>query len=500
MLSAFVNCFKIPELRDKILFTLLMLFIARVGANIPLPGIDPTVLQSFFEDQSRQGGGGLLGLYNMFTGGALLRGAVFALGIMPYISAAIIFQLLGAVVPSLARLQQEGEVGRQKITQYTRYATLAICLVQSVLLILTLENPQQMFPEFNVAVYGPIIMTSDLWFLITSVFFLTAGTMLLMWIGEQITQRGIGNGISILITIGILADLPAAVTLTYQLFTAPVGEQARLGLMEGVLMLIFLFAVIAGVVMVTQAVRKIPVQYAKRMVGRKMSQGGSNFLPLKVNYSGVMPIIFATAILMFFSTIFSQLGAATQQNWLRDFGFLFTQGRASYYIIEGLLIFIFCYFWVSIMFKPVQIADDLKKYNGYVPGVRPGEKTAQYLDFVMTRLTLFGAFFLVLIAIIPAIVYNLTGVPFQAAQFFGGTGLLIIVGVLLDFLRQIETHLLQKHYDGFLKKGRIKGRSQSRTKQVLDTSGLKEGTTLWRWLAMMFASGLIAWALHTFAV
>jgi preprotein translocase subunit SecY len=497
MLSAFVNCFKIPELRDKIIFTLLMLFIARVGANIPLPGINPLPLQEFFDAQSRSGGGSLLGLYNMFTGGALLRGAIFALGIMPYISASIVFQLLTAVVPTLSRLQQEGEIGRQKITQYTRYATLVICLVQSVLLILTLENPQRLFPEYDVSRYGDIIMMGHGWFMVTSVIFLTSGTMLLMWLGEQITARGIGNGISILITVGILADLPAAITLTYQLFTAPVGETAQLGLGEGILMLVFLFLVIAGVVMVTQATRKIPVQYAKRVVGRKVFGGQSSYLPLKVNYSGVMPIIFASAIMMFFTTMLSQLGGVLQANWLRDSGFLFQQGEWTYYLIFGTLIFAFSYFWVSVMFKPVQIADDLKKYGGYVPGVRPGEPTARYLDYTMTRLTLAGAGFLTLIAVLPDGVLFSTGVPYQAAQFFGGTGLLIIVGVLLDFLRQIETYLLQRHYDGFLKKGRIKSRSQ-RTKQLVDTSGLEQGKTLWRWLIVMFVAGLVAWGLNLY--
>lgn len=496
MISAFVNCFKIPELRDKIFFTLFLLFIARVGANIPLPGIDPMPLQQFFDDQSRSGGGSLLGLYNMFTGGALLRGAICALGIMPYISASIIFQLLTAVVPTLSRLQQEGEVGRQKITQYTRYATIVICLVQAVLLILTLENPQRLFPDYDVTRYGDIILLSHTWFMITSVVFLTTGTVLLMWIGEQITAKGIGNGLSILITIGILADLPAAVVLTYQLFTAPVGETAQLGLGEGLLMLMFLFLVIAGVVMVTQAVRKIPVQYAKRVVGRKVFGGQSSYLPLKVNYSGVMPIIFASAILMFFTTMFGQLGGVTDQGWLRDAGLLFQQGKFSYYLIFGTLIFGFSYFWVSVMFKPVQIADDLKKYGGYVPGVRPGEPTSRYLDFIMTRLTLAGGIFLVVIAVIPDGVLFATGVPYQTAQFFGGTGLLIIVGVLLDFLRQIETYLLQRHYDGFLKKGRIKGRSQGRTKQLVDTVGLSQGKKLWRWLVVMLVSGLVAWILN----
>lgn len=495
MISAFFNCFKIPELRDKIFFTLFLLFIARVGANIPLPGLDPTPLQEFFEAQSKSGGGSLLGLYNMFTGGALLRGAIFALGIMPYISASIVFQLLTAVIPSLARLQQEGEVGRQKLSQYTRYATLLICVVQSILLVLTLQNPANLFgADFT----GDIILVDKVWFLITSVIFLTSGTMLLMWIGEQITSRGIGNGISILITVGIIADLPAAVALTYQLFTAPVGQTAQLGIAQGILMLLFLFLVIAAVVMMTQGVRKIPVQYAKRVVGRKVFGGQSSYLPLKINYSGVMPIIFASAIMMFFMTIFGQLGAAIGADWLRDSSAYFQNGEVSYYVIFGVLIFAFSYFWVSVMFKPVQIADDLKKYGGYVPGVRPGEPTARYLDFTMTRLTLAGASFLTLIAILPDGVLFSTGVPYQAAQFFGGTGLLIIVGVLLDFLRQVETYLLQRHYDGFLKKGRIRGRSQGRTRQLVDTVGIEQGKKLWRWLIVMFASGLLAWVLRIY--
>ena len=250
--------------------------------------------------------------------------------------------------------------------------------------------------------------------------------------------------------------------------------------------------------MVTQATRKIPVQYAKRVVGRKVFGGQSSYLPLKVNYSGVMPIIFASAIMMFFTTILSQLGAALQANWLRDSGFFFQQGQLSYYIIFGLLIFAFSYFWVSVMFKPVQIADDLKKYGGYVPGVRPGEPTARYLDFTMTRLTLAGAGFLTMIAILPDGVLFSTGVPYQAAQFFGGTGLLIIVGVLLDFLRQIETYLLQRHYDGFLKKGRIKGRSQGRTRHLVDTVGLEQGKALWRWVIIMFVAGMLAWGLNLY--
>lgn len=503
MLSAFVNTFKIAELREKIFFTLTLLFIARVGANIPLPGIDPAPLQAFFEDQSKNAGGSILGLYNMFTGGALLKGAVFALGIMPYISASIIFQLLGAAVPSLARLQQEGEIGRQKISQYTRYATVLIAAVQSVLLVATLQSPAKVFPGYSVEMYGTIILASPMFFNITSVIFLTAGTVLLMWIGEQITNRGIGNGISILITIGILADLPGAITLTYGLFVAPVGETAMLRPEMAIVMLAFLFAVIAGVVMVVQGVRKIPVQYAKRVVGRKVFGGQSSFLPLKVNYAGVMPIIFGSAIMMFFVSIFGlagrNLGVDTWYGSVLDtIGGWFSAEGMSYYVIFSLLIIVFSFFWVSVMFKPVQISDDLKKYNGYIPGVRPGEPTAKYLDYTMTRLTVAGAAFLVLIAVLPNIVYGTIGVPYIAAQFFGGTGLLIIVGVLLDFLRQVETYLLQRHYDGFLKKGRIKGRSQGRTRNLVDSAAIAGTAPAWRALAVMFVSGMIAWGLNAY--
>jgi len=501
MLSAFFNSFKIPELRDKIFVTLFLLFIARVGANIPLPGLDPTPLQDFFESQSKSGAGGMLALANMFTGGALAKGALFALGIMPYISASIIFQLLGAAVPSLARLQQEGEVGRQKIAQYTRYATVVICLIQASMIVGTLLNPGKVFQGYDIARFGEIIHADPTWFSITSVLFLTGGCLLLMWIGEQITNRGIGNGISILITIGILADLPNALSLTAALFIPDPVDGAILRPEMAVVMILFLILVVAGVIMIVQAVRRIPVQHAKRVVGRKVFGGQSSFLPLKVNYSGVMPIIFGSAILMFFMTIFPGLGSLLgPDTWygraISHFGNLFSPDTWTYYFFFGLLIFVFSYFWVSMMFKPVQIADDLKRHGGYIPGVRPGDPTARYLDFIMTRLTLAGAVFLVVIAVLPNIVSSSLGIPFQAAQFFGGTGLLIIVGVLLDFLRQIETHLLQRHYDGFLKKGRIKSRSQSRTKTLVDTSGLAETRPAWFWLSLMLASGLIAFGLR----
>jgi preprotein translocase subunit SecY len=502
MLSAFTNSLKIPVLRQKIFFTLALLFIARVGANIPLPGINTGPIQDFMADQA-SAGGGLVGFYNMFTGGALLNGAVFALGIMPYISASIIMQLVGAVFPVIARLQQEGDVGRQKINQYTRYLTLAICVVQGLLLLVALStNPGSLIGQgFSPAEYGNIVISGQLQFLITGTIFLTAGTMIMVWLGEQITEKGIGNGISLLITISIISGLPGAVASAYQMFVAPVGsEGASLGLPEGVLMLALLFAVTAGLVAITQAQRKIPVQYAKRVVGRKVYGGQSSFLPLKVNYAGVMPVIFASAILMFPAQILSYLGTATGMRFFNDFADSIAHGRPAYYLVFGLLILVFSYFWVSMMFKPVQIADDLKKNGGYIPGVRPGDPTAKFLDHIMTRLTLAGAISLTVIALFPDVLLYAYNVPFNVAVFFGGTGMLITVGVLLDTMRQIETYLLQRHYDGFLKKGKIRGRSAARNKQLVDSSGLQDFWSAWRPLLyialVLFILGIASWVLN----
>ena len=428
MLSAFTNCLKIPDLRARIFYVLALLFIARVGANIPLPGLDSGPLQDYFEATTASGGGSIVGLYNMFTGGALLKGAVCALGVMPYISASIIFQLMTAVVPSLSRLQQEGDVGRQKLTQYTRYATLGLCLVQGIMLIGALTNPGKIFPGYELSVYGPIVISGKLSFFIHSTVILAAGTMLLMWLGEQITKSGLGNGISILITVGILSDLPGAAAATYRMFFAPIGVD-RLEAHEGVLMLGLLFAVTAGIVAVTQAQRKIPVQYAKRVVGRKVFGGQSSFIPLKVNYSGVMPVIFASAILMFPQQILSQLGAVLDLQFLSDFSAIFVRGTVTYYAVFGTMILFFSYFWVSVMFKPIQMAEDLKKSGGYIPGIRPGEPTARFLDFTMTRLTLAGAIFLTAVAIFPDVLLYSLDVPMRIAIFFGGTGMLITVGV-----------------------------------------------------------------------
>lgn len=488
---------KIPEVRSRILYTLSLLFIARVGAHIPLPGLDPKPLLQFFQDQTAGGGGALVGLYNMFTGGALLKGAVCALGIMPYISASIIFQLMTAVVPMLSRLQQEGDVGRQKLTQYTRYLTVAICLIQGVLLILALENPGRLFSGYDIATYGNIVLVGRFWFLIQSTIFLTAGTLLMMWLGEQITQRGIGNGVSLLITVGILSDIPGAAAATYQLFFAPVGV-ARLGVIEGLMMVVLFLVVTMVIIAVTQAQRKIPVQYAKRVVGQKIYGGQSSFLPLKVNYSGVMPVIFASAILLFPQQILSQIGAAFDVKFLLEVSNMLVHGHWFFYVCTAMLILFFSYFWVSVMFKPIQVADDLKKYGGYIPGVRPGEPTARFLDFVMTRLTLAGAVFLTVIAVFPDIILFWAKVPSRIAYFFGGTGMLITVGVILDTMRQIETFLLQRHYDGFLKKGRLRGRTTS-AQMVLGEAASDQ--TVLKLVAVMGAIllvGLGAWAVRYF--
>lgn len=499
MFSAFTNSMKIPELRSRILYTLGLLFVARVGAHIPLPGIDPKPLQHFFADQTAAGSGALVGLYNMFTGGALVKGAVCALGIMPYISASIIFQLMTAVVPALSRLQQEGDVGRQKLTQYTRYATVLICLIQGVLLIMALENPARLFPGYDVNTYGQIVVVSKFWFMVQSTVIMTAGTMLLMWLGEQITQRGIGNGVSLLITVGILADIPGAAVATYQLFFAPVGV-AKLGAIEGVMMLALFLTVTMGIIAVTQGQRKIPVQYAKRVVGQKVYGGQSSFLPLKVNYSGVMPVIFASAILMFPQQIMSWAGAAYNIKFLVEFSNNLVHGHPIFYVGMTLLILFFSYFWVSVMFKPIQIADDLKKYGGYIPGVRPGEPTASFLDFIMTRLTLAGAIFLTIIAIIPDVLLFELQVPSRVAYFFGGTGMLITVGVILDTMRQIETFLLQRHYDGFLKKGRIRGRSTSASVALGEAASDKAVMQITAFMVVMLLVGLAAWAIRHWAL
>jgi preprotein translocase subunit SecY len=447
MFSAFLNCWKIPELRRRILFTLGMVAIARLGANIPCPGVDPTELNQYMERVQQNVGGSIIGLANMLTGGALQQCAVFALGVMPYISASIIMMLMTALIPSLERLKQEGETGRAKIIQYSRYMTVGLCILQGWLAAKAFEHPGQLFPGFS----GILVANPGAGFEILTMVTITSGTILLMWIGEQITERGIGNGMSIIITVGIVDRLPRAILFTWRMF---VGPESKFNILHAILLLLMAVAVTAAVIAVTESQRKIPVQYAKRMVGRKMLGGGQTFMPLKINYSGVMPIIFAQAILLFPAKLFSMLQMPLFQNMSRRL----IEGESLYLLVYGLMILFFSYFWVATQFNPLQIADDLKKYGGYVPGIRPGRPTAEYLDHVMTRITLAGSVFLMIVAVIPYILSHNMGLPYLTASFFGGTSLLITVGVMLDTMRQVESHLVMRHYDGFLRKGRLRGR------------------------------------------
>jgi preprotein translocase subunit SecY len=447
MLSAFTNSFKIPELRQRILFTVGLIFICRLLARIPTPGVDAVALREFISQLQNTAGGSFLGLFDLFSGGALQYCAVGALGIMPYISASIIIQLLTAVVPQLERLAREGESGRAKITQYTRYLTVILCIVQGYAMAATLENPAAL------GIRQPIVMIPGWGFKILTIITMTTGTMLMMWLGEQMTERGIGNGISLIITINIISRLPNAVHATINMFR-PVDGVAPFSIFHLIGLLLMIFLVIAGVIAVTQAQRKIPVQYAKRVVGRKVYGGASTYMPLRVNYSGVMPIIFAQAILMFPSKMLGMI----PHSFFKTIAAYLNYGTPLYNSLYALMILFFSYFWVATQFNPVQIADDLKKAGGYVPGIRPGRPTAEFLDRTMTRITLAGAIFLTVIAVIPSVMAQQFRIPWIVASFFGGTSMLIMVGVMLDTMRQVESHLLMRHYDGFLKKGKLRSR------------------------------------------
>jgi len=449
MFKTFANCFKIPELRQRILFTLGLVFICRLLALVPTPGVNAAALQRVMDAIREQFGGGLMGMINMFSGGALGRSAVGALGIMPYISASIIIQLMTAVIPQLERLAREGDSGRAKITQYTRYLTLAICLVQGFLLALTLERGFGEIPGGD-QIVSPAM--AGWGFRLLTVLTVTTGTMLMMWLGEQITDRGIGNGISLVITINIISDLPAAIGQAVGLFM-PVAGQATHGPFELTGLIAMVFLVTAATVLLTEGVRRIPIHTTRRVVGKKVYGGQNTYMPLRVNYSGVMPIIFASAIIIFPAALLMRIPAT------RGIGAMLQGGQPLYLLLFGLMILFFSYFWVATQFNPLQIADDLKKSGGYVPGVRPGRPTADFLDNTMTRLTLAGALFLTAIAVLPDLLALYFRVPVMVSRFLGGTSLLIMVGVVLDTVRQIESHLVMHHYDGFLERGsRIRGR------------------------------------------
>ncbi len=456
--NTFSNCFKIPELKSRILFTLMVLAICRLEAVVRIPGLDGATLSAFFESKANTASGSsMLGMYSLFTGGALEHCAVGALGIMPYISATIIIQLLTAVIPTLSKLARE-EGGRTKIIQYGRYLTVLLCLGQGLVMAIGWENPGKLFQGWSA---GRLVLYSDshIWFYrLQTLLMLTTGTLLLMWLGEQITDRGIGNGVSLVITIGILARLPQAGVALYDMFFGGGGFEAKFNLGHGIALLLLLAGVIAGVIAITQAQRKVPVQYAQRAVGRKVYSGGTSFMPLRVNYSGVMPIIFAQAILMFPQKIFQMLGQSFDVKFFMEIARALNEGAILYMTIYALMILFFSYFWVATQFNELQIADDLKKNGGYIPGVRPGQATSDYLHNAMSRITLAGAIFLTIIALIPIWLAREMNIPYAVATFFGGTSMLILVGVLLDTMRQMETHLLMRHYDGFMKKGRLRGR------------------------------------------
>ena len=434
LIQTIKNIFKIEDLRARLIYTFSIILLYRLGKYISLPGIDPSQLAGLKSQTSS----GIMGLLDMFSGGAFSQASIFALGIMPYISASIVVQLLGIVFPYFQKLQKEGESGRRKMNQYTRYLTVAILVLQA--------------PTYLVNLHAQLPATafiiSGTFFTISSVIILTAGTMFVMWLGERITDKGIGNGISLIIMIGIIARLPANF-----IFEAGARMNGAGGAVAIIVELIFMFVVVLGTILLVQGTRRVPVQYARRIVGNKQYGGVRQYIPLKVNAAGVMPIIFAQAIMMLPIIIagYSDTGSGFVVAFTNMYGFW-------YNFVTAFLIIVFTYFYTAITINPVQMAEDMKKNGGFIPGIKPGRKTVEFLDSIMSKITLPGSVFLAIIAILPALAVQ-AGVTPQFAQFFGGTTLLILVGVVLDTLQQIESHLLMRHYDGLMKSGRIKGRS-----------------------------------------
>jgi preprotein translocase subunit SecY len=422
---------KIPELQRRILFTFLLLAVYRIGVFIPTPGIDNAALLAFFE----QARGSMLGLMDMFAGGALSAFSIFALGIMPYISSSIILQLLTVAIPHLEKLSKEGEMGRRKITQYTRYGTVALSMIQGFGIAYGLQHMAS--PSG-----APIVLQPGFSFIIMTVITLTAGTAFIMWLGETITEKGIGNGISLIIFAGIVCRFPAAIASTWRLFSA--GE---LNFFIVLFIIILMVAVIGAIVFVEAGQRRIPVQYAKRIVGRKMYGGQTTHLPLKINSAGVIPPIFASSVIMFPATIAN----FAPQGWMQTVAGYLTPGRVGYEILYVAFIFFFCFFYTAVTFKPDDVAENMKKFGGYVPGIRPGKKTAEYIENILEKLTFSGAIYVSLVCVLPSILITQFNIPF----YFGGTSLLIVVGVAVDTAGQVESHLLTRQYEGFMKKGHI---------------------------------------------
>ena len=442
MIDRIRNIFNIPELRKRILFTLGILLVVRIGAHIPIPGIDGEALGAAIQNFQNT----LFGLYDLFAGGAFQRATLFALGIMPYISASIIIQLMGAVVPYFQRLQKEGEEGRKKITQLTRYGTVLISTMQAYGISIFLGS---MTSNIGGAVV-PVVPNPGILFTFTAIVSLVTGTMLMMWLGERITERGIGNGISLIIMVGIMSRFPNVI-ITEVVYV----QEGLRGLLGEIILIAIMFVIVGCVVLLTQGTRKIPVQYAKRVVGRKIYGGQATHIPMKVNTAGVMPIIFAQSI-MFIPTTIATFFTNNEffQSMMRWFSF----DHPFYWFVFGTMIIFFTYFYTAIAFDPVQVSTTMKQQGGFIPGVRPGKKTAEFIDNILTRVTLPGSFSLAFIAIFPYILMQIMDIDFNLASFFGGTSLLIIVGVGLDTIQQIESHLMMRHYDGFLSKGRIRGR------------------------------------------
>ena len=444
MINQLQSIFKIQELKKRILYTISILVLIRIGAHIPIPGINTDALATAMSSMTNN----LFGLYDMFAGGAFKKATIFALGIMPYISASIIIQLLGSVIPYFQKLQKEGEEGRKKITQLTRYGTIIISALQSFGVAAFLTSPMMSAQMGNRLV--PVVPNPGIGFTLLTMLTITTGTIVMMWLGERITERGIGNGISLIIMVGIVARFPNVILSEI----AMIREGVR-GFFTEVVLMFILFAVVAFVVLLTQGKRKIPVQYAKRVVGRKVYGGQSTHIPLRVNTSGVMPIIFAQAIMFIPSTLATFFPSS---DFITSVTGLFSPSHWVYWLVFGLIIVFFTYFYTAIAFNPIEVADNMKKSGGFIPGVRPGKKTSEFIDNILTKVTLPGSIFLATVAVFPYILSKAMNIDLNLASFFGGTSLIIIVGVALDTLQQIESHLLMRHYDGFLKSGKLKSR------------------------------------------
>ena len=457
MWRALLNAWKVKELRSRLLFTALIILLVRFASSIPCPGVNPAALEKFMDNVTADSG--VMAVIDLFSGGAMTHFALGALGIMPYITASIIMQLLVPVIPALEKMQREGESGRGKITQYTRYLTLVVCAVQGVMVAVAMIDPTRIgLPHPGAG--NELYVGNPTLFIVVNVLVLTCTTMVFTWLGEQITERGIGNGVSLIITIGIVSRLPHSVIELVQMAmkgTTPSGDAFRP--VQLLLLLAIFFVVTAATILLSQGYRRVPIQMVRKSSVGRMTDG-STYMPLKVNFANVMPIIFAGAIMMFPAMLFGALARRPDAASIwTTLAVAFQHDTVTYAVVYGALIILFSFFWVANQFNPLQIADNLKKEGAYIPGISPGQPTADFLDTTMTKVTTGGAVFLLALALFPMFLYNTFGIPFMVAQFFGGTSLLIMVGVVLDTMSQLESHLTMRHYDGFLKSGRLRSRS-----------------------------------------